>query len=53
MSNKDKEILKEKIKNAIKISSQKLIEKKKALGQQMVVSENGKIKTINPFDLKP
>ena len=52
MSNKDKEILKEKIKNAIKISSEKLILKKKALGQQMVVSENGTIKIISPFDLK-
>jgi hypothetical protein len=51
MSNKDKEILKEKIKNAIRISSEKLIQKKIALGQQMVVSENGKIKIINPNDL--
>jgi hypothetical protein len=48
MSNKDKEILKEKIKNAIKISSQKMIEKKKALGQKLVISENGKIKIIEP-----
>lgn len=51
MSNKEKEILKEKIKNAIKISSERFIQKKKELGQQVVVSENGKIKTINPFDL--
>jgi len=48
MSNKEREILKEKIKRAIKISSQKLIEKKKALGQKLVISEEGKIKVIEP-----
>ncbi len=48
MSNKEKEILKEKIKRAIKISSEKLIEKKRALGQNLVISENGKIRVIEP-----
>jgi hypothetical protein len=48
MSSKEKEILKEKIKRAIKISSQKLIEKKKALGQTLVISEDGKIRVIEP-----
>ena len=48
MSRKEKEILKEKIKLAIKISSQKLIERKKALGQNLFISENGKIKVIKP-----
>jgi hypothetical protein len=48
MSSKDKEILKEKIKRAIKISSQKLIERKKALGQYLVISEDGKIKVVKP-----
>lgn len=48
MSNNDREILKEKIKRAIKISSQKLIEKKKALGQKLVISEEGKIRVIEP-----
>ena len=48
MSNKEKEILKEKIKRAIKISSEKLIEKKRALGQTLVISENGKIRVIEP-----
>lgn len=48
MSSKEKEILKEKIKRAIKISSQKLIEKKKALGQSLVISEDGKIRVIEP-----
>jgi hypothetical protein len=48
MSNKEREILKEKIKRAIKISSQKLIEKKKALGQKLVISENGIIRIIEP-----
>ena len=46
MSNNDREILKEKIKRAIKISSQKLIEKKRALGQKLVISEEGKIRVI-------
>ena len=48
MSNKEREILKEKIKRAIKISAQKLIEKKKALGQKLVISEDGKIRVIEP-----
>ena len=48
MSNNEREILKEKIKRAIKISSQKLIEKKKALGQKLVASEEGKIREIEP-----
>jgi hypothetical protein len=48
MSSKEKEVLKEKIKRAIKISSQKLIEKKKALGQNLVISEGGKIRVIEP-----
>ena len=48
MSNKEREILKEKIKRAIKFSSQKLIEKKKALGQKLVISEEGRIRVIEP-----
>jgi hypothetical protein len=48
MSSKEKEILKERIKKAIKVSSQKLIEKKKALGQKLVISEDGEIRVIEP-----
>ena len=48
MSIKEREVLKEKIKSAIKISSQKLIEKKKALGQNLVISEDGKIRVVEP-----
>jgi hypothetical protein len=48
MSKNEREILKEKIKRAIKISSQKLIEKKKALGQKLVISEEGRIRVIEP-----
>lgn len=48
MSKNEREILKEKIIRAIKISSQKLIEKKKALGQKLVISEEGKISVIEP-----
>jgi hypothetical protein len=48
MSNKEKDELKEKIKKAIQISSQKLLEKKKALGQSMVISKDGEIQVIQP-----
>ena len=48
MSNREKEILKEKIKNAIGISSLILVKKKRELGLQIVISEKGEIKTINP-----
>jgi hypothetical protein len=48
MTDKEKELLKEKIKDAMKISSQKLREKKRALGLQVVISEGGKIKVVDP-----
>lgn len=48
MSSKEREVLKERIKRAIEISSQKLIEKKKALGQKLVISEDGKIRIVEP-----
>jgi hypothetical protein len=48
MSKNEREILKEKIIRAIKISYQKLIEKKKALGQKLIISEEGKIRVIEP-----
>ncbi len=48
MSTAVKDLLNDKIKNAVKISSQKLIEKKRALGQQIVISEGGKIRVIEP-----
>ena len=48
MSNREREVLKEKIIRAIKISSQKLIEKKRALGQKLVISEDGKIRVVEP-----
>jgi hypothetical protein len=48
MSNKEKDLLKEKIKKAIQLSSQKLIEKKKSLGQSLVISKDGEIKVVKP-----
>ena len=48
MSSKEKEVLKERIKRAIEISSQKLIEKKKSLGQKLVISEDGKVRIVEP-----
>jgi len=37
---------------AMKISAQKLILQKKKLGQSIVISENGVIKTIRPEDIE-
>lgn len=55
MTEKQKKIeikkTRDKIVEAMQISALKLIEKKKLLGQKMVISENGIIKTINPSDL--
>jgi hypothetical protein len=48
MNDADKKIHKEKIKGAIKMSSQKLIEQKRAQGLKVVISEGGKIREINP-----
>ncbi len=48
MSNKEKDLLKEKIKKSIQLSSQKLIEKIKALGQSWVISKGGEIRLIKP-----
>lgn len=48
MSDQEKQILIEQIKAAMKISSQKLREKKRALGQKLVVSEGGVIKIVDP-----
>ncbi|MCG8323627.1 MAG: hypothetical protein MI921_29300 [Cytophagales bacterium] len=52
MKNKQAAILKKKIIEGMKISSQKLIARKKLLGQKVVVSENGVIREIEPEDLK-
>jgi hypothetical protein len=48
MTDKEKEAFKENIKKAIKISSQKFIQKQRLLGEKVVVSINGKIKLIDP-----
>jgi len=48
MSNKQNDLLKEIIKKAIQLSSQKLIEKEKALRQSVVNNKNGEIKLIKP-----
>jgi hypothetical protein len=48
MSEYEKKQLKEKIKKAIHLSSKKLIEKKLALGQTLVISKNVKIMVIEP-----
>ena len=48
MSDKEKELLKETIKKAIKISSQKLLENKRALGQEIIICENGVIREVEP-----
>lgn len=48
MNKTEREIVKEKLKKAIKLSSQRLLEKKRLLGQKLVISEKGKIKVIDP-----
>lgn len=51
MKSSDLKKLKENILQGMKISSQKMIEKKKTLGNKIVISENGKIKILNPENL--
>ena len=46
MTPDEKKNLNETVKKAMKLSSQMLIEKKRALGQSVVISENGVIKRI-------
>jgi hypothetical protein len=48
MTPDEKKHLNETVKKAMKLSSQMLIEKKRTLGQSVVISENGVIKTIKP-----
>lgn len=48
MTTDEKKHLNETVKKAMKLSSQMLIEKKRALGQTVVISENGKIKKLKP-----
>ncbi len=51
MKNSEKKEIRNQIIEAMKISAQKLIAKKKSLGQSIVVSENGKIRVIEANDL--
>lgn len=48
MNDKEKELLNQKIKKAIQLSSQKLIASKRALGQSVLISKDGKIQVIKP-----
>ena len=48
MNDKEKELLNQKIKKAIQLSSQKLVASKRALGQSVVSSKDGKIQEIKP-----
>ena len=48
MNDKEKDLLNQKIKKAIQLSSHKLIASKRALGQTVVISKNGKIQEIKP-----
>lgn len=51
MSNQELKELDALIEKAMKVSAEKLLEEKKRLGQEMVISENGVIKIIDPKDL--
>lgn len=48
MKNSEKTDLLEKIKEAILLSAKKMVENKKRLGQKLVISENGAVKTVDP-----
>ena len=52
MNSKEKKDLVKKIKRAVLISSQKMIQKKKELGQSVVVSIKGEIQIIEAKDLE-
>jgi hypothetical protein len=40
------------IEKAMKVSAEKLLEQKKRLGQELVISENGIVKVIDAKDIK-
>lgn len=48
MGEKEINELIDKIDKALKISSEKMIQTKKRLGQKLVISENGVIKIVKP-----
>lgn len=48
MKDNEKEQLIQKIKKAIQLSTQKLVASKRALGQSVVISKDGKIQEIKP-----
>ncbi|MDF3078913.1 MAG: hypothetical protein K0S09_2802 [Sphingobacteriaceae bacterium] len=52
MRNPEFKKMRDQVIKAMQISGERLIAKKKALGQKMVISENGVIKEVDPRDLK-
>lgn len=48
MKKKELNSIRNKIIKGMEVSAKKLVQSKKKLGQKMVISENGKIKVINP-----
>jgi hypothetical protein len=52
MSNQELKELDALIEKAMKVSAEKLLEQKKKLGQELIISENGVIKVIDPSDIK-
>ena len=52
MKNTEIKEIRDSIVEAMKISAKKLIIQKKKLGQSIVISENGVIKTISPENIK-
>lgn len=48
MSDSEKKELKVKIMEAIQVAAERMIRKKKQLGQKLVVEQNGIIKEIDP-----
>lgn len=52
MKNKELRSIRDQIVEGMKISSEKLVQSKKNLGQKLIISDNGVIKVIDPKDLK-
>lgn len=52
MKNIELKLIRDKIVEAVSISAKVFIEKKRKLGQKILISENGLIKDIDPNDMK-
>lgn len=49
---KKEKSLREKVEKGLKVAFQNLVEEKKKKNEELVISENGEIKVIDPKDIK-